>query len=174
MDNEEPEKMTCIATFCAGSFWDMESAFRHVNGVVATSVGYMGGAATAANYDEVCTGKTGHSEVVMIAYDPGRITFRELLGIFFRSHDPGRRQQGEYSKNQYEPVIFCQNNQDMLLAEEYIHELLQSGRYKEGIITRVAPASTFYMADECHQQFYEKMGRCYPVLFTGDPGSDEN
>jgi peptide-methionine (S)-S-oxide reductase len=170
MDNEEPEKITRIATFCAGSFWDIESAFRHVNGVVATSVGYMGGTAASPTYDEVCTGKTGHSEVVMIAYEPGRITFRELLGIFFRSHDPGRRQQGEYSGSQYEPVIFCQNNQDRQLAEEYIRELLQSGRYTEGIITRVAPASTFYKADECHQQFYEKMGRCYPVLFTGDPG----
>ncbi|MEI7434680.1 MAG: peptide-methionine (S)-S-oxide reductase MsrA [Methanomicrobiales archaeon] len=173
MDSEETEKITRIATFCAGSFWDTESAFRHVKGVVATSVGFMGGTVTAPTYEEVCTGQTGHSEVVMIAYDPGCISYQELLDIFFRSHDPCRRQQGEYSGTQYEPVIFVHTGQDTQLAEEYMRELRQSGRCKDSVMTRVTPASTFYRADECHQQFYEKMAGCYPVLHTGDPGSDE-
>jgi methionine-S-sulfoxide reductase len=173
MGNEETGRITCIATFCAGSFWDTESAFRHISGVVATSVGFMGGTVTAPTYGEVSTGKTGHSEVVMIAYDPDIISYRELLSIFFRSSDPCSRQQGEYKGTQYEPVIFYHNDPDKQLAEEYIRELRHRGHCPDGVVTRTAPASTFYRADECHQQFYEKMGGCYPVLHTGDPGSNE-
>jgi len=173
MEDEETEKISRIATFCAGSFWDLEPAFRHLSGVVATSVGFMGGTVPAPTYGEVCTGKTGHSEVVMIAYDPGRISYRKLLDIFFNSSDPCSWQQGEYEGTQYEPVIFCHDDHDKQLAEEYIRELRQKGRCPEGVVTRTAPSSTFYRADECHQQFYEKMGCCYPVLHTGDHGSEE-
>ncbi len=154
-------------------FWDIESVFRHVSGVVATSVGFMGGTVAAPTYEEVCTGKTGYSEVVMIAYDPGRISYRELLGIYFSSSNPCSRQQGEYAGTQYEPVIFYQCGQDKQLAAEYIRELTQNGRCGKGVITQVVPASAFYRADECHQQFYEKMGVCYPVLHTGDQGNNE-
>ena len=173
MEDEKTETISRIATFCAGSFWDLESAFRHLNGVFATSVGFMGGTVTAPTYGEVCTGETGHSEVVMIAYDPGCISYRKLLDIFFNSSDPCSLQQGEYAGTPYEPVIFCHDDHDMQLAEEYIRELRQKGRCLEGVVTRTAPASTFYLADECHQQFYEKMGCCYPVLHTGDHGSEE-
>jgi peptide-methionine (S)-S-oxide reductase len=171
--DEETEGITCIATFCAGSFWDIESEFRHVSGVIATSVGFMGGTVTAPTYGKVCTGKTGHSEVVMIAYDPGRISYRELLGIYFSSSDPCSRQQGEYAGTQYEPVIFYHSDRDKQLAEECINKLRNAGRCPDGIVTRTAPASAFFWAEECHQQFYEKMGGCYPVLHTGDPGWNE-
>lgn len=169
MENEDQGIVTCIATFCAGSFWDLEAAFRHLNGVVATSVGFMGGWETSPSYEEVCEGETGHSEVVMIAYDPDRISFRELLGVFFNSHDPCRLQQGEYSGTQYEPVIFLHNKQDKQLAEGYIAELRATGRCPEGVVTRTAPASEFYRTSESHQQFYEKMGGYYSVIFNGEP-----
>lgn len=173
MGDEEAEKITCIATFCAGSFWDIEAAFRHVRGVVATTVGFMGGTGASPTYEDVSTGTTGHSEVVMIAYDPGTVSYREILGIFFASHDPCRDQQGEYEGLQYGPVIFYHNDQDKLCAEEYISELRHAGRCPEGTVTRIAPASMFYPADECHQQFYEKMGACYPVMHAGSPGRDD-
>lgn len=172
MDDAEPVT-TCIATFCAGSFWDLESAFRHVRGVIATSVGFMGGFVPSPTYEEVCSGTTGHSEVVMIAYNPAIISFLDLLDIFFRSHNPCEKQQGEYTGIQYEPVIFCHSEGDNQVAEEFI-SALQAGRgCPDGIITRIADASFFYRADECHQQFYEKMGSCYPVLHTGDQGNNE-
>jgi len=173
MGNEEAERETRIATFCAGSFWDTESAFRHVSGVIATSVGFMGGAEISPTYEEVSTGSTGHSEVVMIAYDPRMISYREILGIFFSSHDPCNRQQGEYTGKRYEPVVFYHCDEERQQAEDYIRELRQNGSCPDGIVTRVSPASTFYRADECHQQFYEKMAGCYSVLHTGDPGSNE-
>lgn len=169
MVDRETERKTSIATFCAGSFWDAEAAFRHISGVVATSVGFMGGTVPDPTYEMVGAGKTGHSEVVMIAYDPGRISYRDLLGIFFSSHDPCGRKQGEYEGPQYEPVIFYHSGPDKQLAEEHIGKLQQTGCCPEEIVTRTKPASTFYRAEECHQQFYEKMGCCYPVLYTGDP-----
>ena len=173
MGDEGTERITCIATFCAGSFWDAEAAFRNVTGIVATTVGFMGGTVAVPTYGEVSTGTTGHSEVVMIAYDPGTISYREILGIFFDSIDPCRKQQEQYEGTQYIPVIFYHNDQDKQCAEEYIRELRHAGRCPDGIATQIAPASTFYRADECHQQFYEKMGVCYPVLHAGDPGSNE-
>jgi peptide-methionine (S)-S-oxide reductase len=170
---EGPGEISGIATFCAGSFWDIEPVFRHVSGVIATSVGFMGGTVPAPAYEEVSTGTTGHSEVVMVAYNPAVISYREILGIFFKSHDPCTRQQGEYSGVQYEPVIYCHSDEDRQLAREYISELQHKGLCPEGIVTRIAPASAFYRAEECHQQFYEKMANCYPALHTRVPGSDE-
>ncbi|GEM_PF-2286690 len=172
MREEDTETEPGIATFCAGSFWDLEAAFRHIGGVLSTAVGFMGGTVSAPTYEQVCDGRTGHSEVVMIAYNPGIISFRELLVIFFNSHDPCSSNQGEYTGHQYEPVIYYSGDQDRQLAEEYIREQVQAGHCPDGIVTRTRPASTFYRADECHQLFYEKMGCCYPVLFTGDP--DDN
>jgi len=168
MGNDTSEKIPSTATFCAGSFWDMEAVFRHVDGIIATSVGFMGGTATAPDYEEVCTGKTGHSEVVMLAYYPAGISYRGLLEIFFRSHNPCKKEQGYYTGSQYDPVVFCHGERDMRQAEEYIRELLHRGVCPEGVVTRISPASAFYRADECHQHFYEKMGTCYPVLQSGN------
>jgi len=117
---EDTETEPGIATFCAGSFWDLEAAFRHIGGVLSTAVGFMGGTVSAPTYEQVCDGRTGHSEVVMIAYNPGIISFRELLVIFFNSHDPCSSNQGEYTGHQYEPVIYYSGDQDRQLAEEYI------------------------------------------------------
>ena len=131
----------------------------------------MGGTVTAPTYEDVCTGKTGHSEVAMIAYDPGCISFRELLGIFFKSHDPCKRQQGEYTE---EPVRTGNLLSYMTRIRSWQRSI--SVNYdKEGVVRRrnhpvIAPPQHFIKADECHQQFYEKMGRCYPVLNTRDPG----
>ena len=84
---------------------------------------------------------------------------------------PAKEQQGHYTGTQYDPVIFCHSDQDTQVAEEYIHELRHRGVCPGGVVTRIAPASTFYKADECHQQFYEKMGTCYPVLYSRDQGN---
>jgi peptide-methionine (S)-S-oxide reductase len=165
---EEPGKISRIATFCAGSFWDIEPVFRHVSGVIATSVGFMGGTVPSPAYEEVCTGTTGHSEVVMVAYNPSMISYREILGIFFNSHDPCAREQGEYAGVQYEPVIYCHSEQDRQQAREYVSKLQHQGRCPREIVTRIVPSSEFYRAEECHQQFYEKMGNCYPALHTRD------
>jgi len=173
MEDREIERKTLVATLCAGSFWDTEAVFRHIQGVITTSVGFMGGTVTAPTYEEVSTGKTGHSEVVMIAYDPDIITYRELLNFFFNSHDPCTKQQGVYAGSQYDPVIFYHNENDKHLAEQYMQELCRAGRCHSGIITRTVPASTFYRADECHQQFYEKMGSCYTALNTGTHENNE-
>ncbi|MCU0630583.1 MAG: peptide-methionine (S)-S-oxide reductase MsrA [Methanoregulaceae archaeon] len=172
MEDAEPGT-TCIATFCGGSFWDIESAFRHVRGVIATSVGFMGGFIPSPTYEGVCSGTTGHSEVVMIGYNPAIVSFLDLLDIFFRSHNPCQKQQGEYRGLQYEPVIFCHSDQDKQVALKYVTDLQHEGRCPEGIVTRIAPASAFFRAEEYHQQFYEKMGGSYTVLHTGDHGYNE-
>ncbi len=109
----------------------------------------------------------------MVAYDSGIISFRELLDIFFKHHDPCKRMQGHLKGTRYDPVIFCHHDRDTKLAGEYIHELQLRGVCPGGVVTRIATASTFYKADECHQQFYEKMGTCYSVLNSREQGDVE-
>jgi len=153
-----------VATFCAGSFWDLEAAFRHRPGVLATRVGYMGGTETDPAYEDVSSGKTGHSEVVMVAYNPEIIPYRALLAIFFENHDPCSPVQGDYVGPQYSPVIFYHSDEQKEIAGGYIRELISSGRCKAGVVTRLAPAETFYIAEDSHQQYYEKQANSYSVV----------
>jgi peptide-methionine (S)-S-oxide reductase len=172
MENNMTESCPAVVTFGAGSFWDAEAAFRHARGVLVTVVGFMGGTTDSPTYEEVSSGETGHSEVVMVAYDPGQVSFRDLLAVFFSYHNPCERSQGDYKGARYEPVIFCHDKKDKEQAEDYIRELHRSGHCPGGIVTRISPAMTFYPAEEYPQQYYEKVAGCYPVLHTGDLGED--
>jgi peptide-methionine (S)-S-oxide reductase len=149
------------ATFAAGCFFDTEAAFRRIEGVIETVVGYTGGSLSRPTYEQVGTGTTGHVEAVGIVYDPGVITYDQLLEIFWTLHDPTRADgQGGYSGTQYRPVIFYHDGDQRKAALASFDRLVVSERYGDGqIVTEILPASQFWPADECHQRFYEKCAR---------------
>lgn len=151
--------MTELATFGAGCFWGVEATFRQVVGVVATAVGYMGGVMDKPTYHDVCTGRTGHTEVVQVEFDPSKVTYKELLGIFFECHDPTQlNRQGPDVGTQYRSVIFYHSSAQEQTAKEAIAALTANGNFKRPIVTAVEPAGTFWRAEEYHQQYYEKHG----------------
>jgi peptide-methionine (S)-S-oxide reductase len=148
------------ATFGAGCFWGVEAAFRKVRGVVSTSVGYMGGSLDNPTYEDVCTDRTGHAEVVEVIYDPAAVSYEDLLEIFWKIHDPTTlNRQGPDRGTQYRSVIFYHTPEQEAQARASINKLKQSGKYKREIVTAIEPASQFWKAEEYHQQYYEKTGR---------------
>ena len=148
------------ATFGGGCFWHVEDDFRKVEGVVSTVVGYEGGTMRHPTYADVCTDQTGHVEVVQVQFDPSRISYQGLLNVFFRMHDPTSvDRQGLDAGTQYRSVIFYHSPEQKRMAEEYKDGLDKSGRFSLPIVTRIAPVSTFWKAEEYHQQYYEKQGR---------------
>ena len=147
------------ATFAAGCFWGVEAAFRQVKGVVSTSVGFMGGTVENPSYRDVCTGETGHAEVVHILYDPSRVSYEDLLTVFWECHDPtSRNRQGPDIGTQYRSAVFYHTPEQRALAEASKDRLHGSGRYKKNIVTEIRPAAPFYRAEEYHQQYLEKRG----------------
>jgi len=147
------------ATFGAGCFWGVEEAFRRVKGVTSTTVGYAGGKTVDPTYKDVCTDKTGHAEVIQIEFDPSKITFDDLLAIFFQIHDPTtRNRQGPDVGSQYRSVIFYHNAKQEESARAYKEQLELSGRYDGPIVTEILPAGPFYRAEEYHQKYHEKNG----------------
>lgn len=149
-----------VAAFGAGCFWHVEEAFIHLKGVKSTAVGFMGGADANPTYDEVCTGRTGHAEVVEITYDPEVISYQELLKIFWENHDPTQlNRQGPDAGAQYRSVIFFHTPEQEVLARKSKEELERSGRFKNKIVTEIVPASSFYRAEEYHQQYEHTHGR---------------
>jgi peptide-methionine (S)-S-oxide reductase len=145
------------ATFGGGCFWHVEDSFRQVEGVVSTVVGFEGGTLPHPTYEDVCTNTTGHAEVVQIHYDPTKLTYEKLLETFFRLHDPTTlNRQGPDVGIQYRSVIFYQSPQQKEQAEAFKAMLEKSGRYKKPIVTQIVPATTFWKAEEYHQQYYEK------------------
>ena len=145
------------ATFGAGCFWGVEAAFRQVKGVTATVVGYGGGHFENPTYKDVCTGKTGHAEVVEVEYDPALVSYEELLNVFWDNHNPTTpNQQGADIGSQYRSAIFFHNPEQEAVAKASKEKLQRSGRYKYPIVTEITPASTFYKAEEYHQQYFEK------------------
>lgn len=147
------------ATFGAGCFWGVEAAFRKVKGVKSTVVGYMGGNLENPTYKDVCTDKTGHAEVVQLEYDPSTVSYDELLEIFWEVHNPTTmNRQGPDIGTQYRSVIFYHNEEQKIKAIASKEKLQNSDRYENGIVTEINPASTFYRAEEYHQQYYEKHG----------------
>lgn len=148
------------ASFAAGCFWGVEEAFRNLNGVVSTSVGYMGGEFEDPTYQDVCTGGTGHAETVEVIYDPTLLSYQDLLNVFWKSHDPTTlNRQGPDIGEQYRSVIFYHNEEQKRLALSSREELEKSDIYKRRIVTQIVPATKFYMAEEYHQQYLEKRGR---------------
>ncbi len=145
------------ATFGAGCFWGPEETFRKVDGVTSTSVGYMGGSLENPTYEEVCTGRTGHAEVVDVEFDPSRIAYEELLEIFWACHDPTTlNRQGPDFGTQYRSVLFFYSAEQEAAARASKEKLERSGRYRREIVTEITPASTYYPADEYHQRYVEK------------------
>ena len=153
------EKNLESATFGAGCFWGVEETFRHVPGVVDTAVGFMGGSTENPTYPDVCTGKTGHTEVVQVTYDPGEVSYRDLLNVFWNAHDPTTlNRQGPDIGTQYRSVIFYHTTEQEAEARASRAAVEQSGRFRRHVVTAIEPAGTFWRAEEYHQQYFAKHG----------------
>ena len=151
------------ATFAAGCFWDVEVAFRNLDGVLETVVGYTGGTVPEPTYEQVAAGSTGHAEAVGVVFDPAVISYEALLGAFWEMHDPTQEGgQGEYSGPQYRSVIFYHDEDQKEAARASRDRLAAERRYGDRtILTEILPAATFWPAEECHQQFYAKCGQSF-------------
>lgn len=147
------------ATFGAGCFWGVEVAFRQVPGVVSTGVGYLGGSLANPTYEDVCTGRTGHAEVVEVSYDPTRTSYDDLLNVFWTNHDPTTlNRQGPDRGTQYRSAIFYHDEEQRAAATASKERLSSSGKFASPVVTEITPASTFYRAEEYHQRYLEKHG----------------
>lgn len=147
------------ATFAAGCFWGVESAFRQVPGVLDVKVGYTGGAAANPTYKDVCTGRTGHAEAVQVTFDQSRVSYDQLLDVFWQIHDPTQRnRQGPDVGEQYRSAIFFHSPAQEAAAKASRDSLQASGKLRRPIATEIEPASTFYVAEDYHQRYFEKMG----------------
>ncbi len=150
------------ATFGAGCFWGVEDAFRRIDGVTATAVGFMGGRTENPNYQDVCTGATGHAEVVQVEYDPEIVSYEELLGVFWNIHDPTTpNRQGPDVGSQYRSVIFHETPEQEAAARTSKQMLAASGQSNGSIVTEISPAAAFYRAEDYHQRYFEKMGMAH-------------
>jgi peptide-methionine (S)-S-oxide reductase len=151
------------ATFAAGCFWGVEAAFRKVDGIINTEVGYMGGSAKNPTYEDVCTAQTGHAEVVQVIYDPARVRFEQLLDVFWSIHDPTQlNRQGPDIGTNYRSAIFYHDAEQGRLARRSKENIEVSGVFGfRKVMTEITPASEFYRAEEYHQRYYEKhSGSC--------------
>lgn len=145
------------ATFAAGCFWGVEEAFRTLDGVSETTVGYMGGTTEEPTYQEVCSDTTGHAEVVEVQYDPEAISYDRLLERFWETHDPTTlNRQGMDIGTQYRSAIFYHDDQQRLQAERSRDTLQASGRYRDPLVTEITPAGTFWPAEAYHQKYIQK------------------
>ncbi|ELZ18650.1 peptide-methionine (S)-S-oxide reductase MsrA [Natrinema limicola] len=144
------------ATFGGGCFWCIEAAFEELEGVESVTSGYAGGHTEDPGYREVCSGQTGHAEVVQIEYDPDQIAYEDLLEVFFTIHDPTTKdRQGPDVGSQYRSAIYAHSDAQLETAEAFAAELEQEGVY-DGIVTEIEPLDTFYEAEEYHQNYFEK------------------
>jgi peptide-methionine (S)-S-oxide reductase len=151
--------VTQKATFGAGCFWGVEAAFRRVKGVAGAAVGYMGGTLDKPTYEDVCTDRTGHAEVVQVEYDPAQVSYDELLQVFWDNHNPTTlNRQGPDVGTQYRSVVFYHTPEQQAAAQASKEKLQASGRFPRPIVTEITPAATFYRAEEYHQQYLEKRG----------------
>jgi peptide-methionine (S)-S-oxide reductase len=148
-----------IATFGAGCFWGVEAAFRQVKGVLETTVGYSGGRMENPTYEDVCTNRTGHAEVVQVAFDPSKVSYEQLLDVFWKEHDPTQlNRQGPDHGTQYRSVIFYHSPEQHKAAAASRDRLQASGKYNKPIVTEITAAGPFYKAEDYHQQYLEKRG----------------
>ena len=153
------------ATFGAGCFWGVEAAFRQLDGVTQTRVGYAGGELEDPTYEDVCSHKTGHAEVVEVTYDDDTISYDDLLNVFWRKHNPTHRnRQGWDIGDQYRSAVFFHDEQQRGAAER--SKQGEQSAYRKSIVTQIEPTPTFYEAEDYHQQYLEKRGRssCTPAL----------
>lgn len=147
------------ATFGAGCFWCVEAVFQQLNGVISVYSGYTGGQTENPTYKEVCSGTTGHAEVAQIVYDTSKISFDELLEVFWQTHDPTTlNRQGADEGTQYRSAIFYHNQKQKETAEKYKKELNASGAWDKPIVTEIASLTAFYKAEDYHQNYYNQNG----------------
>jgi peptide-methionine (S)-S-oxide reductase len=147
------------ATFAAGCFWGVEATFRQIPGVISTRVGYTGGDFRNPTYKDVCTDRTGHAEAVEVEYDPTKVSYDDLLNVFWENHDPTQlNRQGPDFGTQYRSVIFFHSPEQEQAARASKQELEKSRRLSRPIVTQIVPATTFYEAEDYHQQYLEKRG----------------
>jgi peptide-methionine (S)-S-oxide reductase len=147
------------ATFGAGCFWCVEAVFQRLDGVLSVKSGYAGGTTTNPTYKEVCSGSTGHAEVAQITYDPAKISFDELLEVFWKTHDPTTmNRQGNDIGTQYRSVIFYHNEEQRATAEAYKKKLNEEKVYPNPIVTQIVPFTNYYPAENYHQNYYNQNG----------------
>ncbi len=157
--NNKTELATQLATFGAGCFWGVEARFRELEGVLDATSGYMGGEAADPGYKAVCTGTTGHAEVVQVSFDPQHVSYETLLGLFFEMHNPTTlNRQGPDIGNQYRSVVFFHSDEQETAAHRAIEAVDQSGRWPDPVVTVVQAAMPFWPAEEYHQRYLEKHG----------------
>ncbi|HMD13797.1 MAG TPA: peptide-methionine (S)-S-oxide reductase MsrA [Bacteroidota bacterium] len=162
---QQPEQQTMsstsldTATLAMGCFWCTEAIFQNLKGVQSVVSGYAGGTIKNPSYEDVCTGTTGHAEASQITYDPKQVSFDDLLKVFWRMHDPTTlNQQGDDVGTQYRSAIFYHNEEQKKIAEQYKKELDSAGIYSSPIVTEITPFTTFYKAEDYHQNYYNQHG----------------
>lgn len=166
-DKAPKTEETQTAVFAAGCFWGVEEAFRQLKGVKATFVGYTGGHTKNPTYEQVCSDKTGHAEAVQVLFDPKQISYEELLKVFWASHNPTtKNRQGPDVGSQYRSAIFYATPEQEAAARKSIAELEKSRKYKSPVVTEIVPASTFWKAEDYHQQYLAKRGKAFCHLPT--------
>ena len=159
----EPQKGLETATFAGGCFWCTEAVFLELNGVKTVKSGYIGGTVANPTYEQVSSGSTGHAEAIQIEFDPKKITFGELMEIFFATHDPTTlNRQGADVGTQYRSEIFYHNDAQKQLATDYVALLDKENTYGKKVVTKVSPAPKFYVAEDYHQNYYsQNKGQSY-------------
>jgi peptide-methionine (S)-S-oxide reductase len=158
--SSQPGDTREVAVLGGGCFWCLDAVFRELNGVTAVASGYAGGATADPSYEDICTGRTGHAEVVRVIFDPATLSFRDLLTVFFTIHDPTTRdRQGNDVGTQYRSVVFCQSAEQRATAQAVIAELDAGKLWPAPIVTEVAGNAVFYPAENYHQDYFEQNTR---------------
>ena len=164
--------MDQVATLAGGCFWCLEAVFDELKGVKSVESGYMGGKTPNPNYEDVCSGRTGHAEVVRVTFDPDEVSYRDLLSVFFTIHDPTTlNRQGNDVGTQYRSAIFYHSEDQKRAAEDVIQRLAAEKLFGDRkIVTEVAPASQFHMAEDYHQEYFQRVGAGNPYCsFVVEP-----
>ena len=163
--------MDQVATLAGGCFWCLEAVFDELKGVKSVESGYMGGKTPNPNYDEVCSGRSGHAEVVRVTFDPDELAYRDLLNVFFTIHDPTQlNRQGNDVGTQYRSAVFYHSEQQKKDAEDAIRDLTSERVFSSKIVTEVVPASQFHMAEDYHQEYFQRVGGGNPYCsFVVEP-----
>jgi peptide-methionine (S)-S-oxide reductase len=155
--------MDQVATLAGGCFWCLEAVFDQLKGVKSVESGYMGGKTPNPTYEDICTGATGHAEVVRVTFDPAELDFRDLLSVFFTIHDPTTlNRQGNDVGTQYRSAIFFHTPEQEAQAREVVAKLGAEKLFRNPIVTEIAPASQFFQAEEYHQEYFERVGSRNP------------
>jgi peptide-methionine (S)-S-oxide reductase len=163
-----------MATFGSGCFWCTEAFFQRLNGVKRVVSGYAGGKIKNPSYREVCSGLTGHAEVIQVTFDPSQISYHDLLEVFFSTHDPTTlNRQGADTGTQYRSVIFYHNEEQKNAAMEFKKQLDASGAYKNPLVTEISPYTAFYPAENYHQEYFNLHGEASYCQFVIAPKLDK-